>query len=152
MKIYFQHTSTMWSLKVKCTIVKNYFIFDHSSKSIPHTNDLWWILLLFSFYLSSRLPNIFSCLLYNALTLLSIISYEFYLCELKSLLCPKSPKVHINKKNSKMNFEQLKIKYFSFSFYYLQLILSRNLQLWGIVFKNDYYSNLNELKSYIFNF
>jgi hypothetical protein len=40
----------MWNLKVN-----------------THTNGLLWILLLFSFYLSSRLPRRFSCPLYHVL-------------------------------------------------------------------------------------
>jgi hypothetical protein len=39
-QIYFQPTFTMWILKVNA-IVKNYLVFYHSSKNIPHTRMVY---------------------------------------------------------------------------------------------------------------
>jgi len=60
--------------------MKNYLVFDHSSKTIPLTNGLWWILLLFSFYLSSRLLRRFSCLLYHAYGTLHLLLKYMLIC------------------------------------------------------------------------
>jgi hypothetical protein len=63
--------------------MKKYLMIYHSIKKIKCITILWWVLVVFSVHLTSRLASTFSCTLYRAFTqLYFFFSSQCMLCKL----------------------------------------------------------------------